>query len=234
MKIGYATIQGYTHRKLEYNNQDSVGVFQYENCKIGIITDGCGSAPHSEVGAQLAIPFIARFIKDNIEGDWKSRLKPALLDYASKLAELHSNHPEEFIRNFLLYTIVGFVEVNHQITIFTAGDGVVIFDGKVNVIDQQNRPKYINNELLGKPSGDFSFQDFPVRENRIILGSDGLEDLLEAIAENKIEEYSDRLDFEKDDTLYDHPIALPKLLQKYARNGIIKDDCSIIMIQISS
>ena len=43
MKIGFGTIQGFTHRQLDYNNQDAVLVMENDNYTIGVIADGCGS-----------------------------------------------------------------------------------------------------------------------------------------------------------------------------------------------
>ena len=63
-RTGYATTPGYTHRKLDYNNQDAVLLVEHENYTIGIIADGCGSGANSEVGAQLAVKYLAKLISE--------------------------------------------------------------------------------------------------------------------------------------------------------------------------
>lgn len=231
MKIGYATIQGYTHRTLEYNNQDFVLITEADNCKIGLIADGCGSGSNSEVGAQLGLKFLSKRILGQIDTDWKSNLKEDIQSYSKEIAAIHSNDPEGFIRDFLLYTIIGFVEKDDILTIFSYGDGVIIIDDKIEIIDHDNRPKYINNELIGSEGGDFLFREINFENQKITLGSDGLIDLLEGMEKGLVEEYHSLEHFMNDAENFTNPTHLPKLLKKYSRKGIIKDDCTLIMIK---
>jgi serine/threonine protein phosphatase PrpC len=122
MKIGYGTIQGFTHRKLEYNNQDFVLVSENDEYNIGLIADGCGSGSNSEVGAQLGLKYLLLKIGEQVSSDWKLNLKENIQKYSKQIAEIHSNNPREFTKNFLLYTIIGFVEENSKITIFSFGE----------------------------------------------------------------------------------------------------------------
>lgn len=231
MKIGFGNIQGATHKKLEYNNQDFVLVSEEENYTLALIADGCGSGANSEVGAQLGLYFIAKFIKENIHKDWKGNLKNELLIYSQNLAKLHNEDTQTFIKNFLLYTVIGCLIQEDSLTTFSCGDGVIIIDDKVQIIDQNNQPQYFNNALRGGESSDFSFQELKFENQSIVLGSDGLVDLMEGIKQGLIDEYTSLQAFMDDENNFINPIQLPKLLQKYAHRGVLKDDCSIIMIK---
>jgi hypothetical protein len=231
MKIGYGSIQGFTHRQLEYNNQDFVLVSENDEYNIGLIADGCGSGSNSEVGAQLGLKFLLRKIDEQINSDWKANLKENIQKYSNQIAKLHSTNLREFTKNFLLYTIIGFVEENSKITIFSFGDGVIIIDDQIKVINQNNRPKYINNELIGNEGGQFAFEEVLLDEQTILIGSDGVEDLIEAINKGLVEEYRDIQGFIRDEKNFSDPIHIPKFLKKYSRNGILRDDCTLIIVK---
>lgn len=232
MKIAYGSIAGSVHKKLEYNNQDFVLVTQNDKMTIGLIADGCGSGSNSEVGAQLSLNFILKWLNENIDrDDWKARIKTELQNYSIELAERHSTEPEHFIMNYLLYTVVGVIVKENIATVFSCGDGAIIKDDELIIIDQNNKPKYINNELIGNEGGDFEFYEFDLNDQLLVLGSDGLVDLIEGMAKGFIDEYQTLEEFIKDDRHFSNPVFLPKLLQKYSNTGILKDDCSTIMLK---
>ena len=233
LKIGSGTIQGASHRKLDYNNQDAVLIVEYENLTIGIVADGCGSGSNSEVGAQLAVKKLAKIINEKIKlnSDWKVDLKEEMQSYSKKIAELHDDDISQFVRNFLLYTLIGFVKNGDKITLFSYGDGVIVIDDEIQIIDQNNKPKYLNNELIHSDEGDFVFQELKYTDQKILVGSDGVEDIIDGIRKGKINDYSDFNEFMKDEKNYTNPIQVPKFLQKYSKNGILLDDCTLIMIK---
>jgi len=233
MKIGYGTIQGAAHRKLDYNNQDAVEVFESENVLIGVVADGCGSGTNSEVGAQLAVKRITKIIYEKIKSnvDWKSNLKSEMQVYSKTLAELHDSSIARFVKDYLLFTLVGFVKIKDQLTLFSYGDGVIVIDGEISIIDQNNRPKYLNNELKNAEGADFEFQELKYKGQKILIGSDGVEDIIEGINKKEITEYSEFNDFVSDESNYTNPIQVSKFLQKYSKSDILKDDCTLIMIK---
>ncbi len=231
MKIGYGSIQGFTHRKLEYNNQDFVLVSENEECNIGLVADGCGSGANSEVGAQLGLKYLLRKITKQLNSNWQINLKEELQDYSRQIANLHSDKPKEFIKDFLLYTIIGFVETNNKVTLFYYGDGVIIIDDQIKVINQNNQPKYVNNELIGNEGGQFIYEEISLDKQTLVIGSDGIEDFIEGINKGEIEEYKSLIQFINDEDNFNNPIHIPKLLKKYSRKGIIKDDCSLIIMK---
>lgn len=233
MKLNYGSIQGSVHRKLDYNNQDAVHIYQTNELTIGIVADGCGSGSNSEVGAQLGVKKLTKIIRDKIEQnlDWKKNLKEEMQSYSKKIADLHDISTPGFVQDYLLYTLVGFVLCKDQITLFSYGDGVIVINDDIQIIDQHNKPKYLNNELRNSEGGEFSFQEFECQGQRILIGSDGVEDLIEGINKGEIPEYSTFNEFMNDETNYTNPIKLPKLLQKYSRSGVLRDDCTLILLR---
>jgi hypothetical protein len=206
-------------------------VSENEKYNIGLVADGCGSGSNSEVGAQLGLKYLSRKIIEQIDSNWQINLKEDLQNYSKQIANLHSDNPKAFIENFLLYTIIGFVERNNKVTLFSYGDGVIIIDDQIKIINQDNRPKYVNNELIGNEGGQFIYEEISLNKQTIIIGSDGIEDFLEGINKGEIEEYENLTAFIRDENNFNNPIHIPKLLRKYSRKGILKDDCSLIIIK---
>lgn len=149
MDINYGTILGHSHRVLDYNNQDAIIIKEHENYCIGIIADGCGSGSNSEVGAQLGVQFVCKLIENYLdeERDWKPVIKRKIHNYSNDLLKVHCSNKKDFIRNYLLYTILGFVKERDKTTIFHCGDGVIGVGEHIQILNQNNRPTYVNNEL---------------------------------------------------------------------------------------
>jgi len=206
-------------------------VSENEDFNIGLIADGCGSGSNSEVGAQLGLKYLMQRITKQVNSDWQTNLKEDLQNYSKKLAQIHSQNPREFIKNFLLYTLVGFVEKDNIMTIFSFGDGVIIVDDQIKIIDQNNRPKYVNNEFIGNEGGEFVYEEILLDQQTVIIGSDGVEDFIEGINSGLIEEYENLAQFVEDEDNFTNPIHVPKLLKKYSRGGVLKDDCSLIVLK---
>ncbi len=233
MKIAYATIAGSTHRTLYYNSQDAVEIVQTPNYTIGIVADGCGSGSNSEVGAQLGVKFLAKYIQECItnEREWKNEMASKMHTYTEKLIHLHTKDSKRFTKNYLLYTLIGFVLEYDRITLFSCGDGVFVINDNIKIINQNNRPKYLNNGFLGKDGGSFEFTELKYTKQKIIVATDGFEDLVQAINNKEISEYESVNELLEDEQNFDNPIQLPKLLAKYADKGILKDDCTLIMLK---
>ena len=53
------SVAGRDHRRVGRNSQDAVRVVGDDGALVAVVTDGCGSAPHSEVGAHLLAQLLA-------------------------------------------------------------------------------------------------------------------------------------------------------------------------------
>lgn len=63
------------------NNQDAFAHYSDERCLVAVVSDGCGSGPHCEVGAQIVSRLMVRGVRRLIAGDaWNPRALPAALE----------------------------------------------------------------------------------------------------------------------------------------------------------
>ena len=107
----------------------------------------------------------------------------------------------------------------------------IVIDDDVEIINQNNRPRYLNNELIDGEGGQFEYKEVALDNRTIIIGSDGMEDFIEGIEKGLVEEYESMDQFIGDETNFNSPIHIPNLLKKYSRNGVLRDDCSMVMIK---
>ena len=56
-RVAGGSVIGSAHRRSDRPNQDAWVVARRERALVGVVADGCGSAPHSEVGAWLVEGF---------------------------------------------------------------------------------------------------------------------------------------------------------------------------------
>lgn len=123
---------------------------------IGMLADGCSEGKHSEVGAQLAVRFVVQHIKKQIEAGQELATIPAtalthLLHFLTGMVGNHHFSPSEtvhYIEDYLLFTLIGYIIDEGTVHVFAMGDGVVILNERLYVIDQQNRPRYIGYHVL--------------------------------------------------------------------------------------
>src|SRR5439155_16598404 len=59
-QLAGATVAGRLHHVSGRNNQDAFAWAQSPGGLVAVVCDGCGSAPHSEVGAQLGARLVAK------------------------------------------------------------------------------------------------------------------------------------------------------------------------------
>ncbi len=235
-KIATASVIGSTHQKLFYNNQDSYNLYQDENCIIGVVSDGCGSGSNSEVGAKLAVDFVVNFCKNEFSENHfdLNILQNALIDFLQNIVINQQTKDEEsFIKNYLLFTLFGFIIQQEQTYIFHSGDGFYILNNKEISIEQDNRPKYIANSLL---NGDFSMSLEIIDTNKvekILIATDGIIHLNEKYLLNEnidgMNKISDLFNIEE---YFKNEVSLPKFLTDLSlKRNILKDDTTIIMIK---
>lgn len=160
MRTGIVT--GREHIVYGINCQDSVNTksFDYKGNSYltGVVSDGCGEGKKSEVGSHLATSFVSakmeQLIKKGLsETEIPSRIFKKLLNFLRSIMDSYGlkNHPEEevsFIRDHLLFTVIGFIIGPKDTVIFATGDGVVILNEDIVIRDQQNSPSYPAYHLI--------------------------------------------------------------------------------------
>jgi hypothetical protein len=185
LQVRAGQVIGRDHIQRQTNCQDSYAVIETDEYAVGVVCDGCGEGRRSEVGAALAANFLTeRMIALLRQGVTLRELSEIL--YAQTVEFLrgliHLVRPSDvlcFIKDQLLFTTLGFVATDEGGLIFAAGDGLINFDEKINIRDENNRPNYIAYNLLDLPIQP-RFDVFSLRAEwrRLAIASDGFEPAL--------------------------------------------------------
>lgn len=242
LRLALASVIGREHIRLWGNNQDGckAGSTQLvtpsgeETCFFGVVCDGCSEGRSNEVGAKLLSEFICEEI-------------PLLLYAGTPLVELpqalyfrcvgflrgivgqtvtgSQARITQFIKDFLLCTVVGFIANKTECIIFTAGDGLIVVNDDIRRINQNNRPSYIGYHLVdraylteqnGKMATNFETQVFPMSSvDHLAICSDGFEEALAG-------------------ELWGHlsSLELSRTLKGFSRRDLhFPDDCSVIVLE---
>ena len=159
------TIPGFSHTNKKKNNQDYFAVGEAgiagEEYLFGVVSDGCTGMPGSrtEIGSILISQFIVSEILLILSSgarieDLPGILYPRCIGYFRTIAgSTVMGGPEimwNFVRKNLLCTIVGFAMNREELVVFNSGDGMMIFNDEITVIDQDDVPNYIAYHLVDK------------------------------------------------------------------------------------
>lgn len=169
-----ATHIGRGHFKGFTNRQDALSLFNSEvggaRLVVGIICDGCSEGSSSEVGATLAAQLLARATVKQFSQGVPSHIIPNLL-YSELLGSMHnllldysfSSYSDRvnFIKNHLLFTVVGFILTDDELVVFYTGDGSVIVNDEVSFIDADDKPIYPAYHLVDRNVLDTNVTSLP-------------------------------------------------------------------------
>ncbi len=191
-EIAAGSVIGREHRRIGRNNQDAYAVQAKPEGTIAVVCDGCGSCPHSEVGAQLGARWVIACLDRQCQQgqpqlqapDFWRELQRDLLEQIRQLATGFGSALEAVVRDYFLFTIVGAIVTPEMTAIFSLGDGVAILNDEVlmqgTIAD--NRPPYLAYGLF---PGLFVMEDVKFQVhlrstatvNTLAIGSDGVQDL---------------------------------------------------------
>lgn len=218
---GLAT--GYSHRQLHYNCQDAYALHKEDGFIVGVVADGCGSGSNSEVGAQLGAAFAMNFLVRHCrrqEFD-ATFLLQHLVEYLHQLRDLHQPaNPANFVENYLLFTLLGFVVTPKRTHIFHSGDGYLGVNGVIRSIDHGNRPRYIGLHLIGERGAMLTESLNTADLQSLLIGTDGLRDWPDDLQQICGE-----------DEFFENEIALSKRLTGLAVEGTLKDDAAVVLLR---
>ncbi|MBN2535433.1 MAG: protein phosphatase 2C domain-containing protein [Spirochaetales bacterium] len=192
--VNSAVIIGNEHERMKRNRQDFCGYFlpgePGQKRYGGVICDGCSAGIYSEVGAALIGNLILNLMKtvDIAKPDvFSSSFEDHIIHFIRQLILCLkiSSGPDKigFIHHFLLTTFIFAVIEEDRIIIGRSGDGVIVINDQVKIIDQQGKPHYIAyreipQEYFKEPRGivnDFSVNMYSASSiNRFVIASDGL------------------------------------------------------------
>lgn len=192
-QVTYGSITGRNHALIGKNNQDAYYITSDENITIALVSDGCSSGEHSEVGAKLGVRIVADVIISNLKqnsGRFKStfaqQLQQETLFRLKKIANHFTRNLDYYsiVHDCFLFTLVGAIITPVETLIFSVGDGVFAINGQVKLINSrvgENAPPYIAYGLYGHPEwGEIEIHTHTVTEKiqSILIGTDGVKDLI--------------------------------------------------------
>ncbi len=199
VQIASATVPGTEHvlpgRPNWKNNQDGFAVLSLPSgTTIAVVCDGCSDGEHSEVGAQLAAPMLVQILEEELaQRVVASRLhwpdiRNRLIHKLTQVASMMGRDLQKVVRDYFLFTTIGFIITQEDILFFYIGDGVYIVNGVPTVLGPfpDNAPPYLMYAVTGSPvfDRDPSLAYFSVRRYRttdiksVGVGCDGVEDFI--------------------------------------------------------
>jgi hypothetical protein len=162
-EIRAGSVIGSEHVFRQANCQDKYRYLEIEadgqSYLIGVVCDGCSSGRHSEIGAALLAEFLvheaARQLKVGQPVEQiPTELYRQTLSFLQNLSRLVLGQaPTDleksgFVGAYLLATVLGFIIGPEKTVIFTAGDGLLIINDQLTVLDESNAPTYPAYGLL--------------------------------------------------------------------------------------
>lgn len=195
-QIAGGSIMGRMHAQpLRYvNNQDAFGWRSDSNSLVALVTDGCGSGPKSEVGANIGCQLVLSELKElavNLTGQIDLRtgnfiLKIVRLRVLQKIKDLALGMGDDFlqiINDYFLFSIMGVIITEKVTLIFSLGDGIYYLNEEKNQIGPfpKNAPPYLCYGLLKSSSAlssEFEIQRILPTDSvaSILIGTDGVVD----------------------------------------------------------
>ena len=241
-KIRKATHVGRDHIVNLTNCQDAIAVFegnlQSQQVVAGIVCDGCSSGKHSETGANLGSAYIIREITRLGRLGVPTKLIPSLI-YPNLLGFLrgvlsaynftNASDLAGFINNHLLFTVVGFIITEKDAVCFIAGDGTIVINNDVSLVDSNNQPKYpayhlVDRKAVGAAGSLPEDFDTILLDRRLLkrlaIGSDAWHREVELLGQS---------------WEFNHPSGLQRRINQWSKTEHrFSDDVSLITVELTS
>ena len=163
LSVRHGLITGRNHIVFGLNCQDALLTKTFmigdETFYAGAISDGCGEGKHTEVGANLAVNYLVNktqelMIKGVEEKNITSKLFIGLIEALESVKVnflSRTTSPEEtvnFIKDNLLFTVLGYFITPNTCVIYAMGDGVVLLNDFIDIRNEDNHPNYIAYNLV--------------------------------------------------------------------------------------
>ena len=228
------SVQGREHWLARRNNQDASCVLAGPDALVAVVADGCGSAPHSEVGARLASALLARTLarraaaaRPACRDESAALLGDALDEVLATLEVVAGGRGTDalpWVRDHLLATALGVVVTAERALVFRVGDGVVgVNDAFATHAAPGNTPPYLAYRLLPPEccrldaaalAPAIEWEGPAESLASVVLATDGAAEL--RVGES--DPHATLRAWLGDDRLYRHPVALGRRLVQLARD----------------
>jgi hypothetical protein len=217
---------GREHVRLGRNNQDGWWLEQRGARVVGVVTDGCGSQPHSEIGAKLGAQFLCTWLCGAaLSDELPLRAAEALTAWLSRTAlEFGPELVNPVLERSFLFTFLAVVREGTECWVFGMGDGAVWVDEQVTVLDPgpENAPQYCAYRLgeARQPGPTLHFRGAAAR---VALMTDGFEALLKRDAPRVGALFEDR-------AAWKNPLTLQRRLNVLVEAERLADDATLIVV----
>ncbi len=254
-EIAGGSLTGQAHVAAGRNNQDAFAWEVNEGGLVAVVCDGCGSAPHSEVGAQVGARLVAgtcaRFLASGLDpADLLQRVRRDVVQRLREVATgMTAGAPDDTaalartVLDYFLFTVVGAVITPRWATTFALGDGLVVLNGERRQLGpfEDNEPPYLGYTLLTRSGSERSFdvhRPVPVDEARsLLLATDGAIDL-EALADRAVhgrqEPVGPLSQFWVDDRFFANRDMVRRRLavaSRGPRGALLPDDTTLVVVR---
>lgn len=178
-----ASFIGREHTRVGRNNQDAFAVQVKGSRSVAVVADGCGSAGHSEVGAQLGSRFLCSWLIQ--ESNFAARPNAAVEALTRWLWAQAQSIPdgpiEAVLEAYFLFTFLAVVREGPKCLVFGVGDGAVLVDGVCTRLEAgaDNAPDYCAYRLVSSRRVEPRVH-FEGDAQQVVLMTDGFDALLEA------------------------------------------------------
>lgn len=216
-QIAGGTVIGREHARAGRNGQDAFAWGERDGVLAAAVTDGCSSAPHSEVGARLG----ARIVVDALlRGGSAADVTAAVLGRLRAVADALGGATGEVVHDYLLFTIVAVAIGGETARVLAAGDGLVVVNGARVRLGPfpDDAPPYLGYALLDHDACALA----PVVEiatadlTAMVLASDGAAELDEPW---------------RDEAFFVNPDQVRRRLTLLWRDGVLGDDATVVTVR---
>jgi hypothetical protein len=231
--INSAIRQGHGHIFEEKPCQDSFFIHQNGSITIAIVSDGCSSGVHSEVGANLLSYLCGNYILSYVEKYPDKDITEILnITFNDLIIHILNSIPVgmydvDVIENFWLATLLGVVIYRDKCYVFNCGDGIYYINNEYVAIDQNNCPQYLAYAAISNPAKvmnldmvpkGFDIKIFDVCD-KIMIATDGFEN------------HKPNLESLRDKQWNKTQAQFTKWCRLSFSKGYFYDDCTIITLE---
>lgn len=211
---------GRDHQRIGKNNQDG----HFASPSVVVVTDGCSSQPHSEVGAQLAARFLGEWLLTQAEltAETPRRATEALCVWMREAAEALGGDLRDVVERYFLFTVLAAVKRGDRALLFGMGDGGFLVDDQVVRLDSgpDNAPAYCAYRLFDGDRARAPELHFFGSCARLAVMTDGL---------NTLDPVKLRALIERDGLLR-NPLTLQRRLNVLAETERFTDDATLAVL----
>jgi hypothetical protein len=176
-----ATLIGRDHTLVGRNGQDHAVARAAGDWGVAVVSDGCGEARGSEIGARATAIVAARVAAaalgagasfDEIVDRVAREVKRALRAVAGSVA---GDDASAFATEHLAATLLATVARGDEALVFAWGDGLFRVDQRVVAIDEGGRPRYLGADLFSDDVPACSHREQVAGARCVAVGTDGFD-----------------------------------------------------------